>query len=201
VNTVDHQIEVVSRFLSRFGGGLEGFRPEDIPAAPTNYSSRSILAVYLPDTGEEVGIDRTREAWWEIAPVPSFYRKDQWRAGHLHLVQGYNYRPGVYWLQLDMSAYKGISAVEARERAQIDGVQLAALEPLMAMSLWEDYMMTWFRDGIMPSMSSLQSRLGNEALAGVPFIGWWDALRWVELRANSASAGSQSWSSPIVEEC
>lgn len=172
---LQRQISRVVDFLRRYGGE-SGFRPEDIPSAPTS-ERQLILAVYLPDKDGEPGWLRTLRDWWQF---DCFRRANNWLwsdfkfdTSHLRLVPGVEYTPGIFWVEYEPNAYLGKSPEQVLKLAEDDGVQLAGAEPIMAAVLLDDYVGSWSSgNGAVPNLTAYQyneERSNRTAWSHVPY--------------------------------
>lgn len=196
------QIEKVKAFLEIFGEG--DFNPADIPPVPTGTEGMLLLTVFLPDKGEETGLQRTFDAWWQFATAPQGYEKWRWSKldsgpEHLRLAPGYEHQPGIRWTVFQPDTYKGKSAEQALQLAKADGNQLAGVEVLMALGLCPAWSSQWFKDGnIPPSFSALQF-CKDGVWSGVPALFGPNNEFGLGLGARRSSTSWWHWRSPIVK--
>ncbi len=200
--SVESQVEVVKKFLEKYGEGAVGFRPSDIPAAPTvnprTESGVLLLTVFLPSKRGLNGLGRTFDAWWDFIDPPigmSKYRMPQLRSGSkdLRLVRGLEYRPGIYWVEFNPVAHQGKATKFALAQSKIDGSRPAGIEVLMAAAQFPEWLSGWNGSSSpYPSMAGLQVHTST-GWTDVPYLkNWvsgqrqltlavWDALRnlWI----------------------
>ena len=208
---VDSQIEAVSAFLGRYGGGMEGFRACDIPAVPVfvplTDTEVLLLVVYLPKSGGVSGLYRSFEAWWNSIMLPEGTGKRRedginTRRRKLRLVEGLEYKPGIRWVAFDPAAYRGLSPLEAIEASGEDGTTLAHIEVLAAAALFPGWVACWDSYEL-PNLSGLTlDRSPLESVHMTPFFEGADFEdRAMDLRIAESDAADPSWASPTVREC
>lgn len=193
------QVAKVQEFLHQYGSE-PGFRPEDIPAAPAS-DGQLLLAVYLPDRGDEPGWLRTLHDWWQF---DCSQRRNNWLwsgfqfdTSHLRLAPGINYEPGIRWVEYEPNAYAGKSPKQALKLAQAEGAELAGAEAIMAAVLLDGYVGSWFSGGnVAPNLTAYQFDWDGDGAAWSfsPFL--FRGGAGLELHANSADDAYRYWGSP-----
>lgn len=175
-------IEIVKQaeiFLQINGRGRKGFRPSDIPAFPTSEprTKRALLfpAIYLPETDEGSGLQRSFEKWWEyVVPPPGTikHRVEGLKSGpdDLRLAPGIDYEPGVHWVEFDPVANQDMTSADVLAQSSTEGTSLAHVETLMAAAFYRAWVMNWNgKDSPYPNMSGLQVCTNGEWV-DTPFL-------------------------------
>lgn len=184
------------------------FRDEDFPLIPEDRTKRWLLVIKLPDKGKRKGLQRTFDDRWDLAEAPEGYTKwcrPDFRTDpdHLRMAPGYDFTPGITWVEFDPEAFQGKSPEAALERSQDGNSRLAGTEILDAIWQFPDWLLTWFMDGKpAPNLSGLQFRWDKgSSWSLVPYLHWWDDDRRLELGAGWAGLANGYWASPVVREC
>lgn len=181
-----------------------GFAESDFPTVPEDLTKLWLLVIKLSGKGRKKALQRTFDDRWELVQSPGGYTK--WRdaefrtdPNHLRMAPGYDFTPGITWVQFDPEAFPGKSPKTAL--AEGDG-WLAGTEVLDAIWQFPDWPLSWFRDGkCAPNMSALQFRWDKEAAwSHVPFVHRWDGGRQLELYARLAGYAAPRWASAVVRE-
>jgi hypothetical protein len=193
-----------------------GFDDQDFPSVPRGADLRDgklrFPCVYLPNEDGELGFLRSFREFWRVLPGPADY--STWHApqlvpnaGKLRQVAGYDYRPGIRWVELDPTAYQGLSTQDALAQSRVDGTRLADIEVLMAILLFPSWALTW-SETIVPSRDDVPAPY----LAGLEFCyddGWSSGPylcassedRVLKLRADWPGNADLRWASPTIKEC
>lgn len=207
-SVLQKQVDKVSKFLGVYGGGQVGFRSQDIPAPPAGaQEDELLLAVYLPDQGDQHGFFRTLDAWFAFAGRSRLtWRNPDLKSDPTVMRLTGEYRPGVRWVRFQRNHDAGKSSNNSRQRAvNLDG-WLGGLEPLMAVELIDGYFDGWFRDGnVAPNLSAIEVSFdGGVSWGHVAYLDRWDdgdGRRRLDLDVCSAGGANPSWGSPLVSEC
>lgn len=208
----DEQIDKVAAFLAIYGDGQQGYRREDIPPFPAYPSLRTesevpLLVVMLPDKGDEKGLQRTFDAWWNFIVVPGSISK--WRNGdvnsdatNLRLAHGLTYEPGIRWAIFDTGAYMEKAPKDVLKQSLVRGTSLAHVEVLMAMAQLPGWIATWADDmDFTPILTGCQlnSEFESESWSHVPVLRYRKDIGLLEIESRDAES-THMGCSPTVRE-
>lgn len=186
-----------------------GFSDTDFPSVPSDTGKLWLLVVNLPGKGGKAALQRTVDDRWELIEAPAGYTKYRYPElltdpDHLRLAPGYDFTPGIYWVEFNPDAYQGKSPEAALQQSQVSGELLAGTEVLDAIWQFPGWVLTWFKDGkAAPNLSGLQFRWDDgSAWLYVLCVSLWDDDHRLELNALRADDAYDGWASPVVvREC
>jgi hypothetical protein len=190
--------------------GRELFDEYRLPA-PRDFVAESPNGVLLPigqlaPKGKQPSLERTFDGLWKLYEPPAGYTKWRWDrlkadAKHLRQAPGYDWNPGVRWVEFDPTAYHGLSPENALKQSTTDNVQLGGIEVLWALLLLPEWVTSWNgTDSPYPNLSGLQF-YWESGWSNVPCLRRWGGSRQVGLDAIWAAYAGGYWSSPVVREC
>ena len=184
-----------------------GFRDTNFPTVPADTGKLWLLVVNLPSKGGKTALQRTVDDRWDLIDAPTGYTKYRNSAlltdpDHLRPAPGYNFVPGIYWVEFDPDAYQGKSPATALKQPQNNRERLAGTEVLDAIWQFPDWVLTWLRNGKpAPYLSGLQFCWDEKFdWSDVLYVNRWDDYRRVYLDSGWAGSANDSWASPRVRE-
>lgn len=181
-----------------------GFEESDFPAVPDDTTKFWLLEINLPPKGRKAGFRCTIDEFFELIDLPRGYTKEHANgfatdSDRLQILPDYKYRRGIRWVELDLNAYRGMSATEATAQSVLDGVELLGVGAFAGVWQFPEWISSWKGLGL----AGLVSR-GNDGMghwSTVPYLCRWSGTRTFGLmpKPDHLRFTDNVW--PTIKEC